>query len=211
MTWPFGDIRPFSATLIVADPPWPFKLYSEHGEEKSAAAHYDTMSLEDIAAMPVGHLAQADCLVLMWATGAILPDAIDILRQWGATYKSEMVWIKRTKKKKIRMGTGYRCRSMHEPVLVATFGSPVHKPFPSVFDGLARRHSEKPEEFYSMCERHMPNAARVELFARRSRPGWMTFGDQATLFDTNEPVSTKRVRPAPEPIIEPMALFPDAA
>lgn len=207
MNWPFGDLQPFSGTLLAIDPPWPFVLYSDAGSEKSASAHYQTMSMEEIAALPVGHLAQGDCLVLLWATGAILPEAIDILRGWGAVYKSEMVWVKRTKNGKIRVGTGYRCRSMHEPVLIGTYGNPVHKPFPSVFDGLARRHSEKPEEFYEMCERHMPNAKKIELFSRRSRKGWQTFGDQSTLFDTDEPVTTKRDRPAPAIKNEPMSLF----
>lgn len=207
MDWPFGDLLPLSFDVIAADNPWPFALYSDAGNEKSASAQYETMSIEEIAALPVGQLARGDCLLLMWATGAILPDALMVMAAWGFTFKSEMVWRKTTRHGKVRVGTGYRVRSMHEPVLIGTMGNPLHKPFPSVFDGLAREHSRKPDSFFSMVERHTPTAFRLDLFSRQTRPGWAAFGRESTKFDTDV-VSTKReLSPDTELPAEPLPLF----
>lgn len=211
MDWPFGDLSPLSFDVICADNPWPFTLFSEAGNEKSASAQYDTMSIEEIAALPVDRLARGDCLLLMWATGAGLPDALRVMTAWGFQYKSEMIWRKTTRHGKVRMGTGYRVRSMHEPVLIGTIGNPQHKPFPSLFDGLAREHSRKPDSFYSLVEKHTPSAFRLDMFARQSRPGFMTWGNERTKFDAGTPVSMKRVI-EPEPV-QPadMPLFDHAA
>jgi N6-adenosine-specific RNA methylase IME4 len=213
MNWPFGDLLPFSADVIAIDNPWDFHLYSEAGDEKSAAAQYDTMSIEAIKALPVGHLARGDCLLLMWGCEWMPLSAREsVMTAWGFTYKSTMVWRKTTRKGKVRMGTGYRVRGMHEPVHIGTIGNPRHKPFPSVFDGIARQHSRKPEEFYRMVEKHTPHAFRLDLFSRATRNGWKNWGRESTLFDDGaEPESMKRDRPAPErPAPEPMTLFPNA-
>lgn len=213
MNWPFGDLRPFSFDCIAADNPWDFSLYSEAGAEKSASAHYETMSLDDITALPVGHLASDNCLLLMWGCEWMPPsDRQKVMESWGFTYKSTIIWRKVTRNGKVRMGTGYRARSMHEPVHIGTIGNPIHKAFPSIFDGIAREHSRKPESFFQMVERHMPQARKLDLFSRQSRPNWSSFGFETTKFDAGAPAKMKRDRPAPEPSkIEPMALFPDAA
>jgi len=54
--WPFDGIRPFSFDLILADPPWHFELRSEAGEAKSPQAHYDTMTVDEMAAIAVARL-----------------------------------------------------------------------------------------------------------------------------------------------------------
>lgn len=134
------------------------------------------------------------------------------MRAIGCVYKTTIIWRKTTRKGKVRMGPGYRARTMHEPVHIGTIGNPMHKAFPSIFDGIARQHSRKPEEYFSMVVKCTPKARRIDLFSRQSRPGWMTWGRESTKFDAGDPVSIKRDRPAPEPkALEPMALFPDAA
>ncbi len=40
-----------------------------------------------------------------------------------------------------------------------------------------REHSRKPDELYDLVEACSPGP-RLELFARGSRPGWATWGDQ---------------------------------
>ena len=208
--WPFGSLRMFGYDLIALDFPWQFELYSDEGEEKSAQAHYETMTIEEGKALPIGQLARGDCLLLMWATGAMLPQALDLMSAWGFTYKSEMVWRKVTKNGKVRMGTGYRCRTMHEPVLLGTMGNPKHKPFPSVFDGVARQHSRKPVEFYQLCEKHMPRAFKADVFSRGGIPGFDCWGNQSNLFDSGDPETTKRGRTAPIEQAAPMPLFKEA-
>lgn len=186
MDWPFDPLSPLAYDVIVADPPWTFELYSEAGEEKSAQAHYDCMSTEEIAALPVGHLARADCLLLMWTTGWAMATgvALRVVTAWGFSPVTEIVWAKRTRNGHLRMGPGYRARTMHEPILLGTVGSPRHKPFPSIFDGLAREHSRKPDEFYSLVRAHTPDAfRRADLFSRETRDGFEGWGREAGKFD----------------------------
>jgi len=186
MIWPFGSLRPISYDLIVADPPWDFINYSDKGTRKGADPHYRVMSLADIQALPVSQLARGDCLLLLWATGAMLPKCIETAEAWGFTYKTELIWRKLWPSGKPRMGTGYRARSFHEPVILATMGSPKHKPFPSLFDGTSRQHSRKPDEFFAIIDRCCEGLAnRAELFSREDRAGWDAFGDQSGRFNTS--------------------------
>ncbi len=184
MDWPFGTLKPFSYDVIVVDPPWDFENYSDAGTKKGADPHYDVMSLTDIKALPVGHLARQDAILLLWSTGAMLPQALDVLNAWGAKYLSQIIWRKVTKNAKIRVGTGYRVRSCHEPVLLASFGGrQQHKAFPSIFDGLAREHSRKPDEFYQIVLDRTPGLDRCDLFSRETRPGFDGWGNEHGKFD----------------------------
>jgi N6-adenosine-specific RNA methylase IME4 len=148
--------------VIVADPPWDFENYSDAGTAKGADPHYAVMPLDAITALPVGQLARGDCLLLLWTTGWAMAtgQAQTVARAWGFKPQSEMIWRKLTANGKPRMGTGYRVRTLHEPILVATIGNPKHKPLPSLFDGVAREHSRKPAEFYDMVLRRTPDAVR---------------------------------------------------
>ena len=184
MTWPFVPLMPMSYEVIVIDPPWRFRTWGEHNQAKSASKHYDLMMTDDIKEMPVGQLAQGDCIMLLWATGAMLPQAFECMKAWGFTYKSMMVWRKTTVNGKVRMGTGYWARSMHEQVLIGSIGKPPKfSAFPSLFDGIAREHSRKPDEFYSLVEKHTSGLRRADVFSRESRPGWDAFGNEVCKFD----------------------------
>lgn len=186
MSWPFAPLQMFRYDVIEVDPPTEFDLYSEKGTEKSAAAHYELMSWDELAALPVGHLARANAPLLLWACAATLPKSLWLMDRWGALYVSNIVWRKVTKSGKVRMGTGYRARTMHEHVLVGVFGNErqIHTPFPSLFDGIAREHSRKPDEFYSMVVSKTPGLNRCALFTRESRPGFDCWGRESTKFDT---------------------------
>lgn len=182
--WPFDHLIPLSHDVIVADPPWAFETYSEIGQGKGAANHYETMSTTEICRLPVGQLARGDCVLLLWATSPMLKDAFDVMDAWGFSYKSQMIWRKTTKKHKVRVATGYWCRSMHEPILLGVIGKPKKfSAFPSMFDGIAREHSRKPEEFFTLVEKHLPSVHRLELFSRQSRPGWSNWGFERNKFD----------------------------
>ncbi len=184
MTWFFDPLIPLHYEMLVIDPPWGFDLYSKEGAKKSALAKYDLMTYADILAMPVGKLASMDCLLYCWATAPQLPLAIDCVKAWGFEYKSLMVWRKTTVSGKIRMGTGYRVRTTGEVVVVGTLGNPKQAHIPqTVFDGIAREHSRKPDEFYKICDRVMPHARRADVFAREERIGWHSFGNEITKFN----------------------------
>jgi N6-adenosine-specific RNA methylase IME4 len=206
MSWQFGALKMFGYQVLAIDPPWPFELRSEAGNEKSASAQYRTMTLHEISALRVGELARGDCLLLLWSTTCLIPRAIAVMESWGFAYKSEIVWRKVTKNGKPRMGTGYRVRSMHEPVLLGTLGNPEHKPFPSVFDGVAREHSRKPQSFYDLVERCAPKLSfRADVFSRETRAGWDSFGDECGKFDRMPPPAVARQAAAPQ------TCFPEGA
>lgn len=184
MSASFDDLAPLSYDVIVADPPWRFRTWGEHNQTKSASRHYALMTTETIKALPVGRLAQRDCLLLLWATECMRPQAHEVMSAWGFTYKSALVWRKVTKNGKPRMGTGYWARTMHEPVLIGCIGKPrKFSAFPSCFDGVAREHSRKPDEFYTLVERHTASLRRLDLFSRESRPGFDGWGHEVAKFD----------------------------
>jgi N6-adenosine-specific RNA methylase IME4 len=71
-TWQFGKLAMFGYDVIVADPPWDLKNYSDAGTEKGADPHYNVMPLDAIKALPVHELAGGDCLLLLWTTGWVI-------------------------------------------------------------------------------------------------------------------------------------------
>lgn len=193
--WPFDPLRPFSIDLAVIDPPWHYELYSSKGEAKSPQAQYATMSLDAVKALPVGDLLAPGGGVVLWTTWPLvaLGAHVEVIRAWGLEPKTGGGWAKRSKTGKLRWGTGYVARSVHEPYIIATLpGSRWNGAgFPNLVetleamsvDGLARQHSRKPDEFYDLVEKAWPDARRADLFARQSRPGWATWGHEATKFD----------------------------
>lgn len=183
MTWPFEGLSPLSADLIMADPPWRFELWSSKGESKSAQAQYATMSIDDIKALPVGHLAGGDCLLFMWATFPLLQEALNVMTTWGFKYVTGGAWHKRTSGGKTSFGTGYRLRSSCEPFLIGTMGNPATtRACRNLIDAEAREHSRKPEAAYALCEQLMPRSRYVELFSRQMRPGWKCWGNEVGKF-----------------------------
>ncbi len=183
MNWPFNEMKPLSYDLIMADPPWAFKTYSAKGKAKSADAHYQCQDLDWIKSLPVGHLASADCLLWLWATNPMLPEALEVMQAWGFKYKTAGHWSKKTESGKQAFGTGYIFRVCGEPYLIGTVGEPkTTRAVRSVIEGVIREHSRKPEECYAAAERLMPNARRADLFSRQVRAGWDNWGDQSTLF-----------------------------
>lgn len=187
MTWPFGDLPPLSFEVVVADPPWRFRTWGEHNQRKSASRHYPLMMTQDIAELPIGELAQKDCLLLLWATAPMLPQALSVMTGWGFKYKSQMMWRKVTANGKVRMGTGYWARTMHECILMGSIGNPSKfSAFPSCFDGIAREHSRKPDEFFALVEKHTKGLRRVEVFSREARPGWNQWGNETGKFNTQD-------------------------
>lgn len=182
--WPFGDLRPLSYDLLMADPPWSFENWSDKGEAKNAKAKYECMPIERIKALPVGHLAARDALCVLWATNPMLPHALSVLSAWGFSFKTAAHWVKRTKTGKIAFGTGYILRCAGEPILIGSVGEPITaRNVRSIIEGPVREHSRKPDEAFAWAESLMPNARRVELFSRASRPGWDAWGNETGKFD----------------------------
>ena len=161
--------------VVYADPPWRFETYSENGMDRSADNHYPTMSLNDIAALKVP--AADDCVLYLWATVPMLPEALNVMEAWGFKYKSQIVWVKD------RIGTGYWTRNQHEILLIGTKGgipAPAQGSQPSsVINAPLGRHSQKPAIFAEIIESLFPATPKVELFCRSPRAGWSVYGNES--------------------------------
>ena len=214
MEWPFGDLRPLSFGVVMADPPWSFDNWSEGGNAKNAKAQYDCMPTDDICAMPVGHLAAGDCWLWLWATHPMLPDALRVMDAWGFSFVTSRVWVKRGISGKTAFGPGYVLRTCSEPFLIGKIGAPrtFNKSVRTVLESPRRQHSRKPDNAYKTCETLFGPANRLDLFSRQTRAGWMNWGNEATKFDAGDPASTKRDRdPELEQSPAPLPLFDIAA
>lgn len=200
--WPFGDLPMFGFDFIMADPPWQFRVWSEKGNAKSPEAQYPTMPLDDIKALPVGHLAAANCVLFLWTTWPVLLDGGDmgagdfgdpgrsppgeVMKAWGFRYVTGGAWSKKTRNGKQSFGPGYRVRTACEPFLIGIAGNPETPGATrarNLIEGIAREHSRKPEAVYKWAEDYMPKAQRLDLFSRQKRPGWLNWGNEAELFN----------------------------
>jgi N6-adenosine-specific RNA methylase IME4 len=164
--------------VVYADPEWRFEVWSrETGLDRAADNHYPTSATNIIASRDVATIAANDCVLFLWATAPMLPQAIEVMKAWGFEYKTHFVWVKD------RIGTGYWNRNKHELLLVGTTGD-VPAPamgtqFPSAIEAPVGRHSEKPDFAYEIIESYFPNLPKIELNARQRRPGWDTWGLEA--------------------------------
>jgi N6-adenosine-specific RNA methylase IME4 len=160
--------------VVLADPAWKFETWGESGQNRTAARHYPTMELEKIKALQV---PAADVAVLfMWATGAMMPEALEVMEAWGFEYQSQIVWVKP------RPITGHWARSRHELLLIGTRGKPP-APAPgtqpeSVIEAPTGPHSEKPAIVYEIIEKMFPTMPKLELFARQKRKDWTSWGNE---------------------------------
>lgn len=162
---------------ILADPPWEFETWGEAGKDRSPDAHYPTLSIEEIAALPVAELAAEDCALFLWAQWNTIPECRGVIEAWGFRYVTcAFVWVKDG-----NFGNGYWTRHDTEPCLLATRGRPARldKGVRQSIAGPRGRHSAKPEEIYPRIER-LVAGPYLELFARGpARPGWDVWGNEA--------------------------------
>jgi len=185
-----------SFNVIYADPPWSFRVWSGRDKQRTADRHYDTMSLDDIKALPVPDLAADHCALMMWAVMPELPGALDVIRAWGFEYKTAgLTWIKQNRSGDgLFWGMGYWTRANAELCLLATRGSPkrVAKDVHQVIMSPVGEHSRKPDEAQVRVERLFGGAdggPYLELFGRRPTPGWTVWGNEISrnLFNRDVP------------------------
>lgn len=181
-------------TCVVADPPWQF---SDKLGKKGAAAQYNVMSIDDIAAMnPMPPECAQNSVLFLWRVSAMQEEALRVVRAWGYVPKSELIWDKLARQRKPKknatpeepkphFGMGRYVRQAHESCIIAVRGrAPVAvKNIRSRFSAHVREHSRKPEEFYEIVEALYPTAMRFELFARTPRFGWVQWGLESRKFE----------------------------
>jgi N6-adenosine-specific RNA methylase IME4 len=170
---------------ILADPPWQFtnrtgKMAPEH----KRLSRYGTLKLAQIVALPVEQLAAPSAHLYLWCPNAMLPEGLAVMQAWGFAYKSNIVWHKiRKDGGSDGRGVGFYFRNVTELVLFGVRGRNARTLQPgrtqvNLIPTRKREHSRKPDEQYPIIEACSPGPF-VELFARGTRAGWATWGNQA--------------------------------
>lgn len=158
--------------VLYADPPWRYEFAET--DNRAIENHYPTMDLQGICDLNPPVLDNA--VLFMWATATKIDEALAVIDAWGFNYKTSMVWVKD------KIGMGYYVRNQHELLLIAKRGEiPVPAPDcrpSSVVEAPRLEHSRKPDEFYNLIETMYPGRIYGEMFARRRRAGWGSWGNQ---------------------------------
>lgn len=184
------DLQPQAFGTIYADPPWRFtnrtgKMAPEHRR----LLRYPTMSLEDIAELPVSRIAKAKSHLYLWVPNALLPEGLEVMKRWGFQYKTNIIWYKiRKDGGPDRRGVGFYFRNVTEVCLFGTRGTGIRtnqpgRTQPNVIVSRKSFHSRKPSEMYEIIEA-CSNGPFLELFSRARREGWTMWGNQAGLLDS---------------------------
>lgn len=173
------------ATIYV-DPPWRFQNRTgKVAPENKKLNRYETMSIEEIKALPVAKIASKKSHLYLWVPNALLPDGLDVMKVWGFEYKGNIVWEKvRKDGEPDGRGVGFYFRNVTEILLFGIRGDNNRTLAPArsqvnLIRTQKREHSRKPDEIVSIIEKCSPGPY-IELFARGDRDGWDMWGNQAT-------------------------------
>jgi N6-adenosine-specific RNA methylase IME4 len=177
------------------DCPWPWKNYTPAVNRRQPEAKYATMSMEEIAALPVRALLRPGGVLWHWWTFPRVVEATAIVEHaWGLRVQTGGGWGKRTRNGHLRMGTGLVLRGALEGFVIAQNGTGrgirgkaicnlIETFADQEVGGLAREHSRKPDEVYELIERLTPGWRRADVFSTLDRDGWEAFGHQAGRFN----------------------------
>jgi N6-adenosine-specific RNA methylase IME4 len=184
-----ADLLSFAAgrrfATVLADPPWRFtnrtgKMAPEHRR----LSRYGTMTVDEIASLPVPRIVAATAHLYLWVPNALLPEGLRVLQAWGFEYKTNVIWHKLRKDGgSDGRGVGFYFRNVTEMVLFGVRGKNARTLSPgrrqvNYIGTRKREHSRKPDEQYPIIEACSPGPY-LELFARGTRPNWATWGNQA--------------------------------
>jgi len=175
--------------VIYADPPWAYgdkgfgkrPEQAESGSFAPEAGRYNTMTIADIAAMPVYKIADENCALLLWATSPLLPEALHVISSWKFKFKTvAFCWSKITSTGKEVANLGQWTMGNVELCLLATKGSPkrLRRDVRQLVVDTRTEHSKKPEEVRTRIEAIFGNVRKIELFARTRAAGWDSWGNQ---------------------------------
>jgi len=158
--------------IIYADPPWRYDFSKSNSRE--IENQYPTMRIEEICSLNIP--SEDNSVLYLWATAPKLLEALQVIKAWGFTYKSQAVWDKEI------VGMGYWFRGQHELLLVGTKGhfSPPEqsKRISSVIKEKRTKHSKKPNKIRDLINNWFPNCSKIELFSRNKTEGWDVWGNE---------------------------------
>lgn len=178
--------------VVLIDPPWAY--YGQQDKWGAAAKFYPTMTDEELVELPVPSIMADRSVMFMWATSPRLDFAIELLGHWGLHYRGmAFVWVKTKKDGVTPIGAqGVRPSVVKPTCEYVIAGSTISagRPLPLHDEGIPnvvlapkQEHSRKPDAVHERIERMYPDANKIELFARRARPGWDVWGNEVLSVD----------------------------
>jgi N6-adenosine-specific RNA methylase IME4 len=191
----FMDILPglkgtFSSILI--DPPWRFQNRTgKMAPEHKRLHRYRTMTVDEIASLPIASYAKVPSHLYLWVPNALLKEGLAVMEAWGFRYKTNIVWYKiRKDGGPDGRGVGFYFRNVTELLLFGIKGSmrtlKAGRTQVNVLRTRKREHSRKPEEIYKIIEACSPGPY-LEIFAREQMPGWTAWGDEVETYLSHRP------------------------
>jgi N6-adenosine-specific RNA methylase IME4 len=179
--------RKFST--ILADPPWQFQNRTgKMAPEHRRLSRYSTMTLDEIKALPIAEVAKPTAHLYLWVPNALLPEGLAVMKAWGFEYKTNLIWYKiRKDGGPDGRGVGFYFRNVTEIILFGVRGKNARtlaagRRQPNIIPKQKREHSRKPDEAYDLIEACSPGPY-LELFARGTQPGWVSWGNQADEYE----------------------------
>ena len=180
-----GFARGRRFATILADPPWRFQNRTgKMAPEHRRLSRYETMTLDDIRALPVEGVAAETAHLYLWTPNALLPEALSVMEAWGFSYKSNLIWHKvRKDGGSDGRGVGFYFRNVTEIILFGVRGKNARtreagRRQVNMIETRKREHSRKPDEQFELIEACSPGPY-LEMFARGERRGWKVWGNQA--------------------------------
>jgi N6-adenosine-specific RNA methylase IME4 len=170
---------------VLADPPWQFtnktgKVAPEH----KRLSRYPTLGFNEITQLPLSQITKTTAHLYLWCPNAMLPEGLAVMKAWGFSYKSNIVWHKvRKDGGSDGRGVGFYFRNVTELILFGVKGKNARTLAPgrrqvNLVATRKREHSRKPDEQYEVIEACSAGPF-LELFARGTRKGWAAWGNQA--------------------------------
>lgn len=177
-------------SILYADPPW--RYHSVNVRPRSASAPeqvnrvapppYSCLSTRTLCQMPIASLCAPDCLLFLWTTYPMLPDALKVIAAWGFEYRTcAFTWVKQNPSLQgYHFGTGYWTRANPELCLLGVKGHPKRQraDVRNLVISPRREHSRKPDEVRDRIVALCGDLPRLELFARQKTPGWKVWGNE---------------------------------
>jgi N6-adenosine-specific RNA methylase IME4 len=171
---------------VLADPPWRFQNRTgKMAPEHRRLSRYGTMELTEIMELPVAQVVQDRAHLYLWVPNALILEGLEVMKRWGFTYKTHIVWFKiRKDGGPDGRGVGFYFRNVTELLLFGIRGKnnrtlQAGRTQTNIVLERKREHSRKPDQQYTVIERCSPGPY-LEMFARQPRAGWTQWGNETS-------------------------------
>lgn len=198
---PLASFPSMQFGTILADPPWLFQNSTgKMAPEHKRLYRYHTMTDNEIMEMPIQELALPQCHLYLWVPNALVQTGLKVMESWGFTYKTLLTWYKvRKDGGPDRRGVGFYFRNVTELILFGVRGK-IRTLAPgrtqeNIIISQKTGHSRKPDQIYTIIESCSPGPY-LELFARTTRPDWVSWGDEVGKYGQTRSITYKTSHPA---------------